>query len=116
MLMKHTGEDFTIHFNDADKKIVFAGSMRLWDAEGYGKISKFLLDVYELDLDSVTLDFRKLEFLNSAGINMLCKFVIHAKNRNKMRLRIIGNKDILWQVKSFANLKLLWPDITIDFK
>ena len=114
--MKFTGDDFNIMFNNSENKVVFTGSMRLWDAEEYGKINRFLLDVYELNIPHMILDFHELEFLNSAGINMLCKFVLQAKNENKMPVKIFGNKSILWQVKSFNNLKLLWRDINLEFK
>ena len=76
---------------------------------------KFMLDIHDLNLQSLTLNFKDLMFLNSSGINMLCKFVLDVKKIDKMLIKVIGNKNILWQTKSFKNLKLLWNKLKLDF-
>jgi hypothetical protein len=37
------------------------------------------------------------------------------KKQNKMPVIVTGNDDILWQKKSFANLKLLWDKVEVKF-
>jgi len=113
--MEYLGEDFKITFDAGENRVNFNGSIRLWDNSQYQKILVFMLDIHALDLPYLGLDFMELEFLNSAGISMLCKFVLEVKKIDKMQIFIIVNKNILWQVKSFKNMKLLWDKINLEY-
>ena len=112
--MKLQDDNFLIRFDPQQSRVFFEGVLRLSGPEEYNKIEQFLLDVMDLDLSWLELDFRDLEFLNSAGISMLCHFIFQAKDRDKMPMRIIGNKEVLWQKKSFANLQQLWGKIELS--
>ncbi len=114
--MRYRGEDFEITFDKNDRTLYFRGSMQLRDSREYQKIKQFMLDVHHLDLPSLTLDFRDLEFLNSSGINMLSKFVIRMKNLDRMPIKVTGSRGIPWQYKSLHNLKLLWENIDLEFR
>lgn len=60
---------------------------------------------------NLTLDIRGLEFLNSSGISMMTKFIIHINDVEPvdLHLTVIGNKDIRWQTKLSHNLRRLMP-------
>ncbi len=111
--MKLQDDNFLIRFDPEKNRVFFEGVLRLSGPAEYNRIEQFLLDVLELDLSRLELDFTELEFLNSAGISMLCHFIFQAKDRDKMPLRILGNKEVLWQKKSFANLQQLWEKIEL---
>ncbi len=111
--MQLQGDGFDVVFERAQNAVVFNGVMRLENMQDYDRIGKFLLDVNELELPQLVLDFRKVEFLNSAGIAMLCRFIMDAKKLNKKPVSVIGNENVLWQKKSFSNLKLLWDKIDV---
>lgn len=110
------GDIYTIRYIDEDQAIYFEGSLRLWDPSEYQKIRQFMIDTLELDIEELTLDFVKLEFLNSSGISTLCKFILDAKKINRHPIRVVGNSAILWQKKSFENLSKLWDAIQLEFK
>ncbi|OHD53789.1 MAG: hypothetical protein A2Y33_02740 [Spirochaetes bacterium GWF1_51_8] len=111
--MKMEGEFFKINFDHETNTIFFEGSLRLWDPTEYQKIKQFMLDVHDLNIKELTLNYVNLEFMNSFGISILCKFILEIKPMNKVALTVVGNKDILWQKKSFENLKKLWDQITV---
>jgi hypothetical protein len=111
--MKLQDDNFLIRFDEQKNRIFFEGALRLSGPADYGRVERFLLDVLELDLPLLELDFTDLEFLNSAGISMLCHFVFEAKSKDKMGIRILGNKEVLWQRKSFANLQRLWDKVEL---
>jgi hypothetical protein len=113
--MQLNGEDFSIVFDNNKNVVDFSGSIRLESMNEYQKIAQFLLDIHELSLPNLTLDFKKVEFLNSSGIAMLCKFILDVKKIDKMDILVIGNEKILWQKKSFSNLKLLWDKVDVKF-
>jgi hypothetical protein len=113
--MKIDGGDYTVAFDKDASTVRFTGTLRLFSSGDYRKIELLLLEVYNLELAAMLLDFRELLFMNSLGINMLCKFIIKIKKLDKAPVRIVGNKNILWQVKTFQNLKLLWDKIELQF-
>ena len=113
--MKIEDELFNITYNDGSNTIFFEGSVRLNDMQRFDKIKQFMLDIFSLETSELNIDFIKLDFLNSAGISMLCNFIYEIKDTNKKKVQIVGNKDIQWQKKSFENLKIIWKDIQIYY-
>ena len=108
-------ENYKIWYDNEKNTVFFDGSLRLWDPTGYVKIRKMLRDLYSLDTPALLLDFRELKFLNSSGISMLCKFIFEAKDLGQKPIKIIGNQEVRWQIKSFENLKKLWSKIELEF-
>ncbi|MBN1410798.1 MAG: hypothetical protein JW969_08125 [Spirochaetales bacterium] len=107
---------YEIHYEKDKKTIFFKGSLRLNDLARFDKIKRLMLDIYALKTSELNLDFIQLDFLNSAGISTLCNFIYEIKDLGKKPVRIFGNSNILWQKKSFENLKIIWEDIEIIFK
>ncbi len=114
-MIKLEDEFYKITFDEEKSTIYFEGALRLNDFSRFEKIKQFMLDIYSLDNKELFIDFLKLDFLNSAGISMLCNFIFDIKDQNKKPVTITGNKDILWQKKSFENLKIIWEGINIAF-
>ena len=103
--MMLTYQDCSINYDNSKYTVTLQGSLRLNDMVEYTKIKQFLIDIYSLDTPSLTLDFSGLEFLNSAGISTILKFIFEVKEEKVKPLTIIGNKGVLWQVKSFENFR-----------
>lgn len=112
-MLKIEGDIFKIWYEDVEQEIHFEGSLRLWDPGEYTRIRQYMIDIYELDIDSLNINLTRLEFLNSSGISMLCKFVFEVKKINRIPVVITGRNDILWQKKSLHNLKKLWDKIEL---
>lgn len=112
-MLKIEGEIYKIWYLDNDTTIYFQGSLRLWDPQEYSRIKQYMLDIYELDIEALSINLTELDFLNSSGISMLCKFVFETKKLNRIPITIIGRNDILWQKKSLHNLKKLWDRIDL---
>lgn len=113
--MQIKGDGYGIDFDHENNTVGFKGSFRLENIGEYEKIKQLLSDVHELNLSCLKLDFREVDFLNSSGIAMLCKFIMEVKKIDKMPVIILGNEKILWQKKSFQNLKLLWDKVDVEF-
>jgi hypothetical protein len=115
--MKLIDQDFQIEFDEIQNILKFSGVLRSNNIEEFEKIKGFMLDVYDLEKIELILDFTQLEFMNSAGISTLCRFVMDAKEKSlKKMLKIIGNITILWQVKSFENLIKIWDKIALELR
>ena len=111
--MRLDGDNYHIWYESAKHTVFFEGSIRLWDPSEYGKIRQFLLDIHNLDIPNLDMNFTGLDFLNSSGISTLCKFILEIRKADKLNLNLICSDNILWQRKSFENLARLWDRIKV---
>ena len=112
------GQAYHVYYDPNSKTIHLKGKIRLRGMEEYTEIINFLDSIFQKETETLTLDIRCLEILNSSGTNMLSRFFIgirkQKKNRNHMS--IIASQDILWQVKLLKNLQRLMPSLSFDFR
>jgi len=115
--MRMDEENFQASYDEDSMTVSFSGSMRMNNLGEFDKVNKFIHEAYDLEAPELILDYTRLEFMNSAGISTLCKFIFDIKDDSPGKpLTIIGNEDILWQRKSFENLKKIWDKLTIRFE
>jgi hypothetical protein len=112
--MELKGEDYIVTYNELKNAIEFFGTIRLRDSSDYASIDDMLVGAHRKSSGSMILDFRNLQFLNSAGINVVSKFVITARRAGNVTLKVLGNSAITWQQKSLKNLQKLWPLVQIE--
>jgi hypothetical protein len=105
--------DYTVWLDDATNCMVFEGAFRLSGTESYAPIAQALDDWLAAGSGPLVLDLKRLEYLNSSGINMLAKFTINTRNKGGRGFKVLGNKDIAWQGKSLGNLKKLYPALEL---
>ncbi len=84
--------------------------------EEYAPIVDLLNEVTDSSPNMITLDLRKLEFLNSSGINIISKFVIKVRQLKNIQITIQGSKQIPWQGKSLKNLQRLMPSLHLELE
>lgn len=113
MVNEIQGDDYAVTYDSDKGTIYFSGILRLSGVGGYRLISEFLDQVLDRGADSLTLDLRELKLLNSSGITMLSKFVIHARQYPKLVLTIQGSKAVFWQERSLGNLQRLLPTMEL---
>jgi len=113
--MEIKGEDYLVSYNEPKGAVEFFGTIRLRDSLDYKAISDLLESACQRNASGeLLMDFRNLQFLNSAGINTISKFVILARGREQCALKVLGNQQIAWQQKSLRNLQKLWPKVAIE--
>jgi hypothetical protein len=114
--MELRGEDYVITYEESRGAVEFFGTVRLRDSTDYKPLNDILESALAGAKDVLVLDFRNLQFLNSAGINVISRFVISARTANKATLRVLGNNEISWQQKSLGNLQKLWGKVGIEIR
>lgn len=114
--MELRGEDYVITYVESRGTVEFFGTLRLRDSADYKPLTQMLEKALAEAKDSLVLDFRNLQFLNSAGINIISRFVIVARTANTAQLRVLGNTEISWQQKSLGNLQKLWARVSIEIR
>ncbi len=114
--MELRGEDYVITYVESRSAVEFFGSLRLRDSMDYKPLTEMLETAHRNAKDAMIMDFRNLQFLNSAGINTISRFVITARTANTTLLRVLGNTEISWQQKSLGNLQKLWAKVSIEIR
>lgn len=135
------GENYRVMYDSATAKITCEGTFRLYGAAGYLSLSDFqdrlknpplpkkseafekdvslaaiLNQVLETPPPIITLDLRGVEYLNSAGINVISKFVINIREQHSSRLVIQGTRRIPWQQKILPNFQRLLSDVCLEIE
>ena len=111
--MQIKGPDYRVIYDQVMATIIFEGVLRLRGTQEYASIAQLLQDVVAESHPTITLDLRHLRFLNSAGINMLFKFIIHVRELGQTQVIVDGSSQISWQVKSLKNLQRLMPTLEL---
>jgi hypothetical protein len=107
-------KDYSIEYDHATQTVTCSGSFRISQMEEYAPIVDLLNEVTDSSPNMITLDLRKLEFLNSSGINIISKFVIKVRQLKNIQITIQGSKQIPWQGKSLKNLQRLMPSLHLE--
>lgn len=114
--MEINGENYKVSYDVIGGKVAFEGVFRLGGAQEYQPIESLLERSLADGPAALTLDFRKLEFLNSSGINVLYKFAIAARKKLSTRLVAVGSNSVPWQGKSLPNLRKFNNDVELLFE
>ncbi|GAB4211140.1 MAG: hypothetical protein OHK0012_03090 [Synechococcales cyanobacterium] len=106
-------EDYQVVSDPDSGTVTLSGSLRLAGAEEYLPISEILDATALAHPQSVLIDVRGLQFLNSSGINMLSKFVLKMRDMPGTAISIQGSAEVPWQNRSLKNLQRLLPSLTL---
>ncbi|BBC25209.1 slr1659 superfamily regulator [Pseudanabaena sp. ABRG5-3] len=113
--MEVKGDDYKVWYNASESSIYCQGSLRLAGTEEYAPIVKILEHVIEKSPQHIILNLCQLEFLNSSGINVLSKFVIKVRQKEKISITVQGSDTVPWQGKSLKNLQRLMPALKLEW-
>ena len=114
--MELRGEDYVITCVESRSAVEFVGTLRLRDSADYKQLNQMLEQALPGAAGTLILDFRNLQFLNSAGINVISRFVITARTAATAQLRVLGHNEISGQQKSLGNLQKLWAKVSIEIR
>ena len=110
------GQDYSIQYDLESVTVYFKGELSLGGPADYAPIVQLLDEVANPEPSTITLNLKKLEFLNSSGISMLSKFVIAVRKKKTIQLLVVGSNDVPWQQKSLKNLEKLLPTLKLELE
>ena len=114
--MEIQGDEYQVVYNPTTSTVNIKGVLRLRGITEYNQIVQTLNDVAAEKSDTITVDLRELEFLNSSGINILFKFVVRVRELASSNLVVRGSSQIPWQQKSLNNLPRLMADVKLEWE
>ena len=106
-------KDYAVQYDSESSQVDFTGLLSLGGPKEYAPIADLLNKIAAEEPEKMTLNLRKLEFINSSGISMLSKFVLGLRKKKGIQLVIIGSNNIPWQGKSLKNLQNFLPSLKI---
>ncbi|MGB7708020.1 MAG: STAS domain-containing protein [Microcoleus sp.] len=115
-LQEIKGQDYIIQYDRESVTVSFQGELSLGGPADYAPIVQLLDEVANPEPSTITLNLKKLEFLNSSGISMLSKFVIAVRKKKTIQLLVVGSNDVPWQQKSLKNLEKLLPTLKLELE
>ena len=109
------GQDYRVEWMPETGTVVFQGILRLMGHNEYEPIADLLNEVAQ-HANTITLDLQKLDFLNSAGINVFYRFIIQMRDAEQRRQVIVrGANQVTWQAKSLPNFNRLMPNLKLEW-
>lgn len=108
------GEDYSVRSDNEKNTVIFSGELSLGGPKEYQPIKQLLESIAEKEPNSMTINLKKLSFLNSSGISMLSKFVISLRKKTRLQLIVLGSEEIPWQKKSLKNLQKFLPGLKLE--
>ncbi len=106
--------DYAVQYDSETTTVNFSGLLSLGGATEYAPINDLLNKIINEEPEQMTLDLKKLEFLNSSGISMLSKFVLGLRKKKSTQLVILGSAEMPWQGKSLKNLQKFLPSLKLE--
>ncbi len=106
--------EYCVRYYPEIKTVAFQGELQLSGMDEYASIMTLLDEVVNQEPPVLTLDLRKLEFLNSSGVNVLLSLVIKVRDKKTMQLIVEGSENISWQSRSLNNIKRLMPTAQLN--
>ena len=111
MEIKH--DNYQITYDPTTVSITCSGSLRL-SHQGYEPIIELLNKVAETQPDTLTIDLRRLRFLNSFGLGIIARFAMRLEQQ-QTRLIVSASSAFPWQKKALRTLSRLAPGLALRF-
>jgi SAM-dependent methyltransferase len=105
--MSISGERYNISYDPLDQQVNFEGSLRAVNQADLDAIREYLAELHRRLEGTMRLNFRKLRYLNSAGLRVIIDFLKSANQARKLDIQLIGSKVVAWEEKTLTNLPAL---------
>jgi SAM-dependent methyltransferase len=105
--MSITGDRYLISYDPLDQQVNFEGSLRAVNQADLDAIRDYLSELHQKLEGTMRLNFRKLRYLNSAGLRVIIDFLKSANQARKLDIQLIGSKVVAWEEKTLTNLPAL---------
>jgi ubiquinone/menaquinone biosynthesis C-methylase UbiE len=109
--MTVTGERYNVSYDPLDQQLNFEGIFRTYNNDDLKNIKDFFKELHNKVKGTLKLNFRKLRYINSAGIRTLLECLHYAKSQSKLKIKLIGSKVLTWEVKTLPRFSELWDQI-----
>lgn len=116
MQVTNEKEEYRVAYDSSTGTIACEGTLDLRGKEGYRPIAELFEKVVDEAPETIILDIRSLEFLNSSGITTIGSgLIIKARKKGASKMAVICSRDYAWQERSMKGLSKLMPGMALKF-
>lgn len=113
--MKIQTDDYRVWYDSATATLNFQGFLREKGLTEYQPIQQLLDAAIAQQPPTITINLKELDFLNSAGMTILSRFIIDVRRKKTIQLIVKASNEITWQNKSLGNWLRLMPSLILNF-
>ena len=113
--MEIKGSNYRVAYAPETATITCQGELELQQA-GYSPIIQLFNEVVDQKPETITLQLLELKYLNSSGINALCKLVIKVRSQKTSQMVVRGTRQFPWQTRSLKNLQRWMPGLKLEIE
>ena len=106
-------KDYSVAYEQAERRVRFAGQLRLRSPRDSGPILQLLRTVHAEGGPTLTLDLRDLDMLNSSGIGTFGQFLVEVRKARQTQVKILGSAAKPWQGRTLALLRKIWDQVEL---
>jgi len=109
--MKYSNGSYTLTYDSLDQQVEFEGALRPVTAEEVSEIVAYLIRMHDRVQGTLRLNFRRLRYLSARGLEALAQFVAYARDKNKLKLKIVAAGVLAWSERILPNLNDIWDQL-----
>jgi len=109
--MNYTKETYSLAYDPLDQQIDLVGSCRPVEGDEVVEIFRYLVNIHNQVHGTLRLNFRRLRYINAAGIKALSLFVAYARGRNTLKIKLIASGILAWSERVLPTLCNIWDKV-----
>lgn len=106
---------YRVEGNKIKHTVIFEGILALENTKAYQPINDLMESTADPEHKTLTLDLRRLESLNSSGINSLCQFLMKAVRRDGIQVLVQASSTFPWQERMLKNIRRVVPEFELEY-
>ena len=109
--MKFSHSTYTLSYDPLDQQIAFEGIFRPASDKEVSEVFNYLVKIHDQVNGSLRLNFRRLRYINAAGVKTLSLFVAYARGRGALKIKLIASNVLAWSERVLPNLCAIWDQV-----
>lgn len=109
--MKFAQGSYTLLYDPLDQQVNFEGVFRPTQEADVAAVAAYLTQIHDQVQGVLQLNFRRLRYMNALGMTALSRFILYARERNQLTIRVIASGVLAWSERMLPNLCDLWERV-----
>lgn len=109
--MNLTNTSYSLLYDPLDQQINFEGILRPTSPTATNELYTYLVDRHDQLQGVLRLNFRRLRYINAAGVKALSLFVQYAQVKDQLTIQVIASGVIAWSERILPNLCKIWDKV-----
>ncbi|MCP4426748.1 MAG: methyltransferase domain-containing protein [Chloroflexi bacterium] len=109
--MNYAQETYTLTYDPLDQQIDFVGACRPAKEDEVRQIFRYLVGIHDQVQGVLRLNFRRLRYINAAGLKAVSLFLAYARGCNARKIKLIASGVLAWGERALPTLRGIWEEV-----